>query len=65
VVRRHRREHILLQHFQLCCFANIVSKLQKLYKQRIKKVKVKKSYFDPAAGIPAKKKYNEKRILNI
>lgn len=36
-----------------------------MYKQRIKKVKVKKSYFDPAAGIPPKIKYDDKRIYSI
>jgi hypothetical protein len=39
--------------------------LQQMYKQRIKKVKVKKSYFDPAAGVPPKRKYDDKRIYSI
>lgn len=63
--RRHRRENILLQSMDLCFFMSYIKILQKLYKQRIKKVKVKKSYFDPAAGIKPKIKYDDKRMYSI
>jgi hypothetical protein len=44
---------------------SFVGIFQQINKQRIKKVKVKKSYFDPAAGVPPKRKYDDKRIYNI
>jgi len=50
---------------ELCFFLSYVKILQRMYKQRVKKVKVKKSYFDPATGIPPKRKYDDKRIYNI
>lgn len=63
--KRHRREDILLQHMDICFFLGFIQILQSMYKYRIKKAKTKKSFFDPATGIPAKKKYEDRRLYSI
>ena len=62
VGKKLRRENVFLQQFLLCLNTGMISDLQALFNQRLKRdAKTKKSFFEANSVWTAKRKYDERR----